>query len=117
MRGKINVNKAFFRLEVVNSYGNIVAIMAAQKSVVVKQGEVTTVNAVMDSTHIAPGNYRVTIAAYTLTELADKVVLDKVENAFTFETLYDDTVKEEQSHWFSDWNSNINLKPLEISQA
>ena len=118
VRGKTDVERAFFRLEVVNSFGNIVGIMVSQKSVAVKQGEVTTVDVVMDSSHIAPNNYRVNISAFTLTDLADKIEIDRVESAFTFETLYDDTVKGEAIvHWFSDWNSNISLKPLEISQA
>lgn len=116
-RGKIDVKEAFFRLEFLNAFGNIVSMMFSQESVAIKQGEVTTVRIVMDSTHITPGNYRVNIAAFTFTEQADKVELDKVEGAFTFETIYNDTEKkEDRGHWFGDWNSNIRLNPLEISE-
>ena len=73
---------------------------------------------VISCSHIAPGNYRANISAFAFTDMADKVELDKVESAFTFETVYDDMgKKEEHPHWFSDWRSNISLQPLEISEA
>lgn len=116
-RGKISIKEAFFRLEVLNAFGNIICMMFSEESVEIKQGEVTRIKIVLDSTHLTPGNYRVSIAAFTFTELADKVELDKVEGAFNFETLYDDTIKdEERAHWFSSWNSNIRLHTLEISE-
>lgn len=116
-RGKVDIEKAYFRLDVVNAYGTVVGSMLSQKSVPIREDKVTAVDIVMDSQHIVPGNYRVNISAYTFTDMADKVELDMVEGAFTFETVYNDKRQEEVAHWFSDWNSNISLRPLEITQV
>ena len=118
VRGKRNVKEAYFRLEIVNAYGNIVGMMVSQNGVPLREKQSTTVDAVMDSTHLAPGSFRVNIAAFSFTELADKVELDKVEGAFTFEILYNDMGKDEPlAHWFTDWNSNVCLKPLLITEG
>ncbi|MBR2731707.1 MAG: ABC transporter ATP-binding protein [Clostridia bacterium] len=115
--GRLDLKEMYLRLEIVNSFGAVVGVMNSAQGVPLRKNEVTQIGVVMDSAHLAPGNYQVNIVADSYTESGEWMMLDTVESAFALEIAYHSAgVQEQHAHWFSVWNSSIHLRPLQIAE-
>ncbi|MBR4727207.1 MAG: ABC transporter ATP-binding protein, partial [Clostridia bacterium] len=118
VRGKLDLEEMYLRLEIVNSYGTVIGIMNSERGVPLRKNELTHIRVVMDSAHLAPGNYQVNLVAESYTVSGEWMKLDAVDSAFSLEIAYQTGGAEEQhAHWFAVWNSSVNLHPLQISQV
>ncbi len=118
VRGMTDIAEMYLRLEVVNALSTVVGVLVSEQTVPVRQNETVGVSVKMDTAHIAPGNYRANIIAEAFTESGEKLLLDTVDGAFTFEIAYNsEGITEQHAHWFADWSSNVRLNPLQIAET
>ena len=106
-------NRVKFRFEIQYQDGTIAGTMLSDRAVDFEVNETKTVRMQFDTTHMAPGRYKVDIIAYIYDEFGGEQFLDGVYPGFVFEV--DDKVDDEnQLMWLHQYWGHIRLHDVKI---
>lgn len=115
LKSPIDLKEASLRLELKNRESVPVATIIGEKLFSLKAGQCGIFSVLVDTVHLAPGEYSVTLTAYQVKKDNASADLDCVEDAFSFEIT--DTYNRMPVTWFHSHWGHIVLKDLELSDV